>query len=499
MRYIIYVLGLCSFGFASRLDLSALEGIEGASPAVIEGSQARLPLPFQRLQGWRYSWDLPLNQDWSLEDKIQLQFSASPKCGISQSILYLKSGEGWYRFPSFDVCKSSTVVFEKGAASTEGNVEGWSKIESARLSFLPAGPESTEVLLKDFSVSRQWGAEDLSFWGGFAKVEQLESQMRQGLLANHQDSAFLAERARMAQLKQELRMAKDLNALRNRSRVMEYRALAKQIFASLEKPDSTTHKAIWIDLTQTRLVPANAFKYLQWLVEHHFDKIIVKASLSQMKSPSWQIVDLLEMAKSMGLNLVLWYDASAPGCQKDQFQIMEMELKDHFQLYAWDGLQLDNWRMTETGQSLNSCGSSNPKAQAHLLLGQELDRIHNLLRSWQKNAKLSVAVYSYPSVAASAVAQDWSLWAKRGWVDEIYTWTLSGDLMELHQLAQMQKKALPMGFPHYVGLSLSQGTDAVDYWSLIQQMRDLREQGIYGLSLLGLRLESYDQVLKYLP
>lgn len=499
MRYIIYILGLCSIGFGARLDLNALVAIEGAPGALIQENQAVLSLPFQRLNGWRYSWDLPIHQDWSLEDKIQLQITPSAHCGIAQSILYLKSGEGWYRFPAFDVCKSPKVVFEKGAASTEGNVEGWSNIESARVSFLPAGAESTAVWLKDFSVSRQWGVEDLSNWGGFGAVEQLEEELRQGLEQSHRESDFLAERERMAQLKYELKLAKDLNALNNRHRVMEYRSLVKQIFASLEKPDPKTHKAMWIDLTQTRLVPANARLYLQWLLEHHFEKIIVKASLSQMKSPSWQIVDLLNMAKSMGLDLVLWYDAAAPGCQNDRFRTVEKEIQEHFQRYAWDGVQLDNWRMAETEPASQACTSAHPKAQAHVILGQELDHLHRQMKVWQKNSKLSVAVYSYPAVAASAVAQDWPLWARRGWVDEIYTWTLSGDLMELRQLAQLQKEALPAGFPHYVGLNLSQGAEAVDYWSLIQQMRQMGLQKVYGLSLLGLRLDSYQQVLKYLP
>lgn len=502
----IFGLWLASLCVQNIYALNATwQSIEGSPLPTNLEQGVGFDLPFSQLKGWRYSWDMNLGQDWTLEDKIQIEFQVPSPCPLAQSILYLKSGEGWFRFPAFDLCKEPKVHLEKSQASTEGEVSGWGVIDAARLSFLPSSPMDTKLSLKSFDVSHQWGYGDLSYWGGFASSDSLEADLHELLREQNKTQDYLYELGQMAKIRSELKSNKELNSQRNKDKVMAYRSMVKKIYAQLEAPDLRSHKAIWLEVGVNMPSASNARELFEWLQVHRVSKIMLKVNAKQWASPYFQVQSFVHQAKENGFEISLWYDAAAPGCDLLRYQAIQSELATMIENFAWDGIHLDHWRFAEGSEDRFEYCKGVPMHlpwtvdSAKLEPGRQLSLLRAWLRGRLPDAKISLAVYSYPQVAKQAVAQDWSLWASKHWMDEVYTWTLSGDLLELQALAQMQKKALPVAFPHYVGLALRQGTETVDYWNLIRQIQALQKDSIYGYSFYGLNSESLPKLLRYLP
>ncbi len=176
---------LCLLGVAPLLSISeadSLEGLEGfscasrsgdqvwspmggsqvVSPAYVGGKSAcRMPCNFQGTGIGRASWDHPVQQDLAMCRGVRFLFYCADPSPVAYFSLYLRSGAGWYR-ATFDapvVGQWTPIEVSKEDMGIEGQPEGWSKIDTLRISAWRGQDQDTEFYVTDFAL-----------FGGGAKI-----------------------------------------------------------------------------------------------------------------------------------------------------------------------------------------------------------------------------------------------------------------------------------------------------------------------------------------
>jgi hypothetical protein len=141
---------------------------------------AELICNFSNLKDWRLSWDHDVTLDLSESQQICITLKSPDAAAISQAVIYLKSGAGWYRFPAFSVGPSwETKVLSKEQAVTEDQPSSWSKIDRIRLSFMPGTPRrDTRVEVSDISARSGWPLSYLGSVGGYADFAAAEKGLK---------------------------------------------------------------------------------------------------------------------------------------------------------------------------------------------------------------------------------------------------------------------------------------------------------------------------------
>lgn len=497
------------------------------SPVVLrtEKQGAEFHLPFQKLNGWRFYWDIEASFDLSAEDKITLTWVIPRQCSIDQAVIYMASGDGWYRFPSFDPCVQNKIVLAKEQASAEGDAGSWSKIQKIRIAYLPKSKDSTSLTLTEFIANHSWSAEDLGNWGGFVSLAQVEDSI-QKLMVQDSEGVFSSSWNSYLASKQKVFNSTERDSPKTKNLVLATRQKAKVLLAELQRPDTNSAKALWVDFNQ-----ASSKKFQQrwpdlvkWAIRKNYRTFFIGMPGKGPKKVFEPAIGLLQTASSQGIKLHLWVDQIGMNpCDSQEMESRQLQLKQYSQLFSWEGLQIDNWRFPEADSIRKSrtCralfaqrrGIAIPSKSDDLLPGFEKqyqtemsDYLADQLRGFKAafhaehhKKPLTLSVYSYPDVARTAVYQDWSKWAKQGLVDEIHTMTMSGDFDEFRRLVEMQKNALPQGFSLRPGLALNSGHNAQDIWTLNRQIRYLQAAGFGGYTLYKFTPENLDSVMRYLP
>lgn len=129
---------------------------------------ARLPLSFASLKGWRVYWDREIKADLKDEDQIVIKLKVADPSAVSQVIVYMQSGDGWYVFPAFGVSEEfEEKSLLKSQADTEDKPTGWHAINRIRIAFLPAKKADTTANLASISTRAGWPLDHAGSMGGF--------------------------------------------------------------------------------------------------------------------------------------------------------------------------------------------------------------------------------------------------------------------------------------------------------------------------------------------
>ncbi|MEN6428023.1 MAG: family 10 glycosylhydrolase [Phycisphaerales bacterium] len=153
------------FACSSGHDVQAWTPMAG-SPAVsvvsVGGKAAfRMPCNFRGTGIERGSWDHPVEQDLAMCQGVQFLFYCSDPSPVANFVLYLRSGDGWYRcaFDAPAAGRWAPIRVSKTDMDVEGRPAGWSKIDTIRISAWRGQDRDAEFHVTDFAL-----------FGGGAKI-----------------------------------------------------------------------------------------------------------------------------------------------------------------------------------------------------------------------------------------------------------------------------------------------------------------------------------------
>jgi|GEM_PF-1566034 len=195
----------------------------------------RFDLPFSRLKDWRFNWDRGGAWDLSRAERVVLKARVGSMVAAGQAVLYLKSGDGWYRLPGFSLTERwREVSLDKAQAVVEGSPAGWGSIDAVRLSVLPGGSGDTWLDLA--RIEGQGRLPDAWVWqvGGASSKERLFSTV----MENARGKAYADARHRLSEADSLLNKAKR-RGLEGPARVAglrKARAQAAQAWALAQRP-----------------------------------------------------------------------------------------------------------------------------------------------------------------------------------------------------------------------------------------------------------------------
>lgn len=159
----VVALFIWSPAFGDALDLSQPPfdnhkwigqwGTTQPRPADIAGRQALLlPCNFAAAKPDRATWDRALRFSLAGYEGISFEIWCKDPSSITGMTLYLQSGKGWYvgRFAPPRAGQWSNVSLRKDDFGTEGTPDGWSQIQTMRLSAWRGGETDTELAIRNF-------------------------------------------------------------------------------------------------------------------------------------------------------------------------------------------------------------------------------------------------------------------------------------------------------------------------------------------------------------
>ncbi|MBN2131032.1 MAG: hypothetical protein JW741_16135, partial [Sedimentisphaerales bacterium] len=147
-------------GFSCGQDGAArawqpMAGSRPVSVVTVEGKTAfRMPCNFRGTNIERASWDHPIVQDLAMCQGVQFSLHCSDLSPVASFVLYLHSGDGWYR-GAFDVPAAgrwTQIRIAKADMQVEGQPSGWSKIDTVRLSTWRGKDQDTQFHVTDFAL-----------------------------------------------------------------------------------------------------------------------------------------------------------------------------------------------------------------------------------------------------------------------------------------------------------------------------------------------------------
>jgi len=153
------------FSCSSEKDAQAWAPMAGSRDvsvaSVADRTAFRMPCGFQGMDIERASWDHPINQDLAMCRGVQFLFYCSDPSPVAHFTLYLHSGNGWYRgvFDAPAAAQWVPIHVPKADMDIEGRPEGWSKIDTIRISAWRGQDRDTEFYVTGFGL-----------FGGGAKI-----------------------------------------------------------------------------------------------------------------------------------------------------------------------------------------------------------------------------------------------------------------------------------------------------------------------------------------
>ncbi len=115
-------------------------------------------------------------------------------------------------------------------------------------------------------------------------------------------------------------------------------------------------------------------------------------------------------------------------------------------------------------------------------------------RELKPDIKISAAVFSgYPD-CRNTVAQDWPLWARRGYVDFLCPMNYTDDDRTLISLISRQRKVLPDGFPLYTGIGATASRSRLDTERVLGQIFLASQNGAQGFVIFNLSEDTLGRI-----
>jgi len=114
-----------------------------------------------------------------------------------------------------------------------------------------------------------------------------------------------------------------------------------------------------------------------------------------------------------------------------------------------------------------------------------------LLDEMEGDVKLSADVFPIPEESKSSKMQDWELWLKKGWLDEIFTMSYTPDAETVRNDAELLAHISPKGRRAYVGLGPYQKFRPE---ILLKEIEYVREAGVDGVCLFAFQALTDEQI-----
>ncbi len=115
-------------------------------------------------------------------------------------------------------------------------------------------------------------------------------------------------------------------------------------------------------------------------------------------------------------------------------------------------------------------------------------------RRIKPDIKISAAVFGgYPD-CRETVAQDWVLWAERGYLDFVCPMNYSSDNRAFVAQLERQRRALPEGFPLYTGIGATASRSRLDAEQVLGQMHLARQVGAQGFVIFNLDADTLHRI-----
>ena len=193
----------------------------------------RFDLPFSRLKDWRFNWDRGGAWNLSRCERVLVKARVGSDLAAGQALLYLKSGDGWYRLPAFSLTQRwREVALDPRQAAVEGSPSGWDHIEAARLSVLPGAGGDTWLDLAGIRGQRRVPDDWVWQVGGARNKERLFATV----MGRARGKAFVDARRRLSEADSLLTKARRLGGHARRVELRRARAKAAQAWALAQRP-----------------------------------------------------------------------------------------------------------------------------------------------------------------------------------------------------------------------------------------------------------------------
>ncbi|MBQ4142408.1 MAG: family 10 glycosylhydrolase [Thermoguttaceae bacterium] len=99
----------------------------------------------------RVSIDANVELDLTQWNHFELETAVSNTKAFSSASIYFRSGKGWYSCSAGVLGKNGKLTFRKSDFRTEGEPEGWERIQTVRLSFWRIGTEESDVIFSSLA------------------------------------------------------------------------------------------------------------------------------------------------------------------------------------------------------------------------------------------------------------------------------------------------------------------------------------------------------------
>jgi uncharacterized lipoprotein YddW (UPF0748 family) len=153
-----------------KLDFINWESVEGSPVLKVNKEKLEFDLRFDTLTNWRFAWDQKVNWNLSNFDRLELTFSENKSDALGEAVLFVESGQGWYRFPAFR--PSGKVTLFTAQAGVEGRPSGWSDINRVRMSFLPVIAQKTVATLLNSEFKSGWEMSNFGAISSFSTTQK---------------------------------------------------------------------------------------------------------------------------------------------------------------------------------------------------------------------------------------------------------------------------------------------------------------------------------------
>jgi hypothetical protein len=504
------------FALTSVLALTCFAGTpqwvaQEDSPKVriLESGVQQFDLPWPKLEGWRFYWDLQGQFQFHSADRILVHLQSDLPQTAGVAILYFQSGEGWYRFPAVQVPRDTVLFLEKSKASEEGPVAGWDRVSRVRIGFMPTDQrDSSAVRLVQLAPYAQWRVEDVGQVGTWSSYSELRDSLVYRM-TYAPDSLSLRNRIVSVDSLLEDLQKNPVPQDELRIRVQKGRKLLAEALA-LSLPRSTSiSKGFWLDPKEWGYSSATEREFVaKELFARHVKGVFLRTPLRGGVHEKAEVRRWVRSLIAQNVPVWLWVQLQplAP-CEPMQMNRTIEQVLELTKDYEGAALLLDGWRaqgIEASKDGSKACqqmyaNQAIPKTSDALQF--RIDQMTQSLRSLrqQSTVPIGLSVYSFPDVARSSVLEDWGAWAHQGLIDLVVTQTFSSDYQEFVAKVEKQRAVLPKGFPLWPGMLIGTPDQPGDLAVLSQQWMFLDQQGLTGAAFAELHPGVFSRVLPLMP
>lgn len=205
----------------------------------------RFPTRFSQITDWRVYWDQDVKADLSRDDQIVITLRATDPSALSQGVLYVRSGPGWFRMPPFTVGTDWAVtVLSKAQAIAEGAPTGWNAVDGLRIAFLPADKRDATVEVAGLTTRNGWPLAHLGAVGGHADLAHSAAAFRASAKGQLQEADVEARLKQAEALEAQAVSTRDADA--RQALILEGRSRVAQAYALLQAPKDVEFRGLWV-------------------------------------------------------------------------------------------------------------------------------------------------------------------------------------------------------------------------------------------------------------